>query len=52
MRIAIGSDHAGFELEEHLNALLHNLGHEVTDLGTYTREPVDYRAPIDFETGE
>jgi len=42
MRIAIGSDHAGFELKRHLNALLHELGHEVSDLGTYTVEPVDY----------
>jgi ribose 5-phosphate isomerase B len=42
MRIAMGSDHAGFELKQHLSALLQELGHGVSDLGTYTVDPADY----------
>ena len=42
MRIAIGSDHAGFELKEHVNAVLTKLKHEVVDLGTANTDPVDY----------
>jgi ribose 5-phosphate isomerase B len=42
MRIAIGADHAGFALKEHLVATLTRLGHDVDDRGTFTREPVDY----------
>ena len=42
MRIAIGADHAGFELKEHVKGLLEADGHEVTDLGTDSTEPVDY----------
>ncbi|MEE8599697.1 ribose 5-phosphate isomerase B [Euzebya tangerina] len=42
MRIAIGADHAGFELKEHLKATIHRLGHEVLDLGTDSTERVDY----------
>jgi len=43
MRIAIGSDHAGFEQKERLRAHLEGEGHEVTDLGTTTsEESVDY----------
>jgi ribose 5-phosphate isomerase B len=41
-RIAIGSDHAGFELKEHLIALLAAESHEVFDHGTDSTEPVDY----------
>jgi ribose 5-phosphate isomerase B len=41
-RIAIGSDHAGFELKTHLAALLREWGHEVLDHGTDSTEPVDY----------
>ena len=46
MRIAIGSDHAGFALKEDLKKLLHDLGHEADDLGTDSEEPVDYPAFI------
>jgi ribose 5-phosphate isomerase B len=42
MRIAIGADHAGFALKEHLKRTLAALGHEVEDVGTATEAPVDY----------
>jgi ribose 5-phosphate isomerase B len=42
MRVAIGSDHAGFELKQHLIATLAELGHDVDDLGTDSTAPVDY----------
>ncbi len=41
-RIAIGSDHAGFELKQHFCTLLRQLGYDVNDLGTYSPESVDY----------
>ena len=50
MRIAIGSDHAGFPLKQHLIATLTDLGHDVDDLGTDSEEPVDY-PPICFAVG-
>jgi RpiB/LacA/LacB family sugar-phosphate isomerase len=42
MRVAIGTDHAGYELKERLKRELVTLGHDVADLGTYSTEPVDY----------
>jgi len=42
MRIAIGGDHAGFDLKQHLIETLKGLGHDVDDRGTHSREPVDY----------
>ena len=42
MKIAIGSDHAGYELKTHLVATLKEMGHEVDDLGTHSEESVDY----------
>ena len=42
MRVALGTDHAGFELKEKLKAELARLGHEAVDLGTYSTDPVDY----------
>jgi ribose 5-phosphate isomerase B len=42
MKIAIGSDHAGFRYKERLKEFLASLGHEVTDLGTHSEDPVDY----------
>lgn len=42
MKIAIGSDHAGFEYKEKIVEFLRELGHEVRDFGTSSREPVDY----------
>jgi ribose 5-phosphate isomerase B len=42
VRIAIGSDHAGFGLKGHLIDVLRDGGHDVADLGTDSEEPVDY----------
>jgi ribose 5-phosphate isomerase B len=42
MKIAISSDHAGFEYKEKIKALLIGLGHEVKDFGTFSNAPVDY----------
>lgn len=42
MRIALGSDHAGFRYKGLLKAGLTSLGHSLTDLGTHTDDPVDY----------
>jgi ribose 5-phosphate isomerase B len=42
VRIAIGSDHAGFTYKEKIQEFLAEQGHEVQDLGTYSEEPVDY----------
>ena len=42
MRVAIGSDHAGFLYKHQLIALLKSLGHEVHDFGTDSEESVDY----------
>ena len=42
MRIAIGADHAGFPLKEHLVATLVRLGHQVDDRGAFSDAPTDY----------
>jgi len=42
MRIAIGADHAGFALKQHLVATLTRLGHQIDDHGTDSVEPFDY----------
>ena len=42
MKIAIGSDHAGFGYKEKIKLFLRALGHEVTDFGTHSEDPVDY----------
>jgi ribose 5-phosphate isomerase B len=42
MRVAIGSDHAGFDLKEQVAGFVRELGHEVVDVGTHSTEPVDY----------
>jgi ribose 5-phosphate isomerase B len=44
VKIALGSDHAGFPLKEHLKAFLATLGHEILDVGTGSTTPVDYPA--------
>jgi ribose 5-phosphate isomerase B len=42
VRVAIGSDHAGFELKQHVIESLKTMKHDVDDRGTYSTEPVDY----------
>lgn len=42
MRVALGCDHAGFDLKETVAAALRRLGAEVVDVGTYSKESVDY----------
>jgi ribose 5-phosphate isomerase B len=42
MRIAVGSDHAGFPLKAAAVAELKRLGHQIIDLGTHSADPVDY----------
>jgi ribose 5-phosphate isomerase B len=42
MKIAISSDHAGFEYKEKIKALLIGLGHEVKNFGAFSNAPVDY----------
>jgi ribose 5-phosphate isomerase B len=51
MRVAIGADHAGFLLKEHVKGLLQRLGHSVDDQGTHNEEPVDY-PPICMAVGQ
>lgn len=41
-RIAIGADHAGYALKQHLIEVLRNQGHDVDDLGTHSTESCDY----------
>ena len=42
MRIAIGSDHAGYPLKQHFVGVLKEWRHDVDDLGTHSEDPVDY----------
>ncbi|MGA2796758.1 MAG: ribose 5-phosphate isomerase B [Thermoguttaceae bacterium] len=42
MRIAIGTDHRGFSLRAKLVDMLHQVGHEVVDIGTFTPDAIDY----------
>jgi len=42
MRIAIGADHAGYALKEHVVGLLKKLGHDVDDRGTHSEAVIDY----------
>lgn len=42
MRVALGADHAGFEMKQDLLAALSARGHEVVDVGTHSTDPVDY----------
>jgi ribose 5-phosphate isomerase B len=50
VRIAIGADHAGFVLKEHLKRTLAALGHTVDDFGTDSEASVDY-PPICLAVG-
>ena len=42
MKIALGTDHAGYRRKEQVKELLESLGHEVVDFGTFSDEAVDY----------
>ncbi len=42
MNIAIAADHAGFPLKDAMITVARDLGHQVTDLGTCSADPVDY----------
>lgn len=42
MRIALGADHAGYALKEHLESRLTEKGHEIADLGTHSEASTDY----------
>lgn len=42
MRIALGADHAGYDLKQHVAAMLAESGATVIDLGTHSTDPVDY----------
>lgn len=41
-RIPIASDHAGFEMKEHLRVALEQMGYEVEDIGTHSAASTDY----------
>src|SRR5262245_38583639 len=42
MHVAVGSDHAGYDLKEAVKSFLVERNHEVLDVGTYSTDPVDY----------
>jgi len=42
MKIALGTDHAGYEYKERIKRHLTEKGHEVKDFGTFSAEPCDY----------
>jgi ribose 5-phosphate isomerase B len=42
MRIALGADHAGYDLKQHIASMLAESGVTVIDLGTHSADPVDY----------
>jgi ribose 5-phosphate isomerase B len=42
MKIAIGSDHRGFDIKQQIKAIATELGHECVDVGTDDNNPVDY----------
>ncbi len=45
MKIAVGSDHRGFEAKQLIKAIITQLGHECIDFGTTDSNPVDYPDP-------
>lgn len=50
MRVYLGSDHAGFELKNHLVAHLREQGHEVTDIGPHVYDAADDYPAFCIET--
>ena len=56
-RIALGADHGGFALKEHLKIFLNDAGYQVLDCGTHSQEAVDYpdlalKVAIAVKTGQ
>ena len=51
MKIAVGADHAGFEMKERLKQILEARGHQVDDAGTHSAESTDY-PPFAFRVAE
>ena len=45
MKIAVGSDHRGFEAKEQIKAIVTQLGHQCIDVGTIHNQPVEYPDP-------
>jgi len=42
MKVAVGSDHRGYQAKEVVKSIVGQLGHEIVDMGTDTSHPVDY----------
>ena len=42
MKIALASDHAGYDLKEHIKSILEEKGYEIKDFGTFSKESCDY----------
>jgi ribose 5-phosphate isomerase B len=51
MKIAVGSDHRGFEVKRRVALSLQSMGHEVQDLGAHSRDSVDY-PDFAFQVGQ
>ena len=52
MRVHIATDHAGYELKEHLVTVLANEGYEVVDHGAHVYDALDDYPPMCIEAGE
>lgn len=42
MKLVIGGDHAGYKLKEKVVEQLRTWGHDITDIGTHSEDPVDF----------
>ncbi len=51
MNIAIGADHGGFALKEYLKPFIADLGHNLTDVGCFSEDSVDYPEQAKAVTG-
>jgi ribose 5-phosphate isomerase B len=52
MRVHLGSDHAGYELKQHLADHLANQGHDVVDHGAFVEDPEDDYPPFCLRAGQ